>query len=95
VYLASLALLVLLDIPVPRGPVVLGYALATALVAGYGAVHLWRIPPAMRPLFRTRRVGLAPGAVYGAVLIEVITAAVAPAGALPIAIFPRPQTQLA
>jgi hypothetical protein len=86
-YLASAALMVLADIPVPWGPVVLGYALAIALVAGYGAVHLWRMPPETRLLFRTRRVGLALGAVYGAVLIELITAAVTPAGALPFAIF--------
>jgi tetratricopeptide (TPR) repeat protein len=86
-YLASAALMVLADIPVSRGPVVLGYALAIALVAGYGAVQLWRMPPEMRLLFRTRRVGLALGAVYGAVLIELITAAVTPAPALPFAIF--------
>jgi hypothetical protein len=45
------------------------------------------MPPEMRLLFRTRRVGLALGAVYGAVLIELITAAVTPAPALPFAIF--------
>ena len=70
-----------------RWPAVLGYALAIALVTGYGAVQLWRMPPETRLVLPTRRVGLALGALYGAVLIEVITAAVTPAGALPFAIF--------
>jgi hypothetical protein len=72
---------------VSRGPAVLGYALAIALIAGYEAVQLWRLPPEMRLLFRTRRVMLALGAVYGAALIEVITAVVTPAGWLPVALF--------
>ncbi len=89
VLLASCALTIALGtgIPVSRGSAVLGYTLAIALSAGYGAVQLWRMPPETRLLLRTRRVGLALGAFYGAVLIEVITAAVTPAGALPLAIF--------
>jgi len=87
VLLATLALMMLLAIPVPRWPAVLGYMLATALAAGYGAIQLWRMPPEMRLLLRTRRVGLGLAALYGTVLIEVITAAVTPAPALPFAIF--------
>jgi len=85
--LATLTLMILLAIPVPRWPAVLGYMLATALAAGYGAIQLWRMPPEMRLLLRTRRVGLGLAALYGTVLIEVITAAVTPAPALPFAIF--------
>ena len=85
IYLATWALIIALVILVSRWPAVLGYALAIALVAGYGAVQLWRMPPETRLLLRTRRMGLALGVLYGAVLIEVITAAVTPAGALPSA----------
>jgi tetratricopeptide (TPR) repeat protein len=87
VYLASWALMIALDISVSRWPAVLGYALAIALVTGYGAVQLRRMPPEMRLLLRTRRAGLALGALYGAVLIEVITAAVTSAGSWPFVIF--------
>jgi tetratricopeptide (TPR) repeat protein len=89
VYLASwaLAIVIAAGIPVSRRSAVLGYTLAIALITGYGAVQLWRMPPEMRMLLQTRRLGLALGALYGAVLIEVITAAVTPAGALPLAIF--------
>lgn len=86
VLMASLALMIALDIPVSRWPAVLGYTLAIALATGYGAVQLWRMPPETQ-LLRTRRMRLALGALYGAVLIEVITAAVTPAGALPLVIF--------
>ena len=84
--LATLALIIALFIPHARWPAVLGYALATALVTGYRAVQLWRMPPETRLVLRTRRMWLALGALYGAVLIEVITAAVTPAGALPFVI---------
>jgi hypothetical protein len=57
--------------------------MTSALIAGYGAAQLWRMPREMRPLFRTRRVALALGVVYGAILIAMITAAVTPARALP------------
>jgi tetratricopeptide (TPR) repeat protein len=87
VLMASWALAIALNIPVSRGPAVFGYTLAIALIEGYGAVQLWRMPPEMRLLFRTRRVGLALGVLYGAVLIVVITAAVTPAGALPLVIW--------
>jgi tetratricopeptide (TPR) repeat protein len=83
--LATGALIIALSIPQSRWPAVRGYALATAVVTGYGAVQLRRMPPETR-LLRTRRMGLALGALYGAVLIEVITAAVTPAGALPLVI---------
>jgi tetratricopeptide (TPR) repeat protein len=88
VYLASGALLIALQNPVPRRPAVLWYALAIVLVTGYGAVRLWRLPPDTRVLLRTRRVGLALGALYGAVLIEVITVTVASAGSWPFMIAP-------
>jgi hypothetical protein len=45
-------------------------------------MQLWRMPPEMRPLLRTRRVALALGAVYSSILIAVITVAVTPARAL-------------
>jgi hypothetical protein len=45
-----------------------------ALIAGYGAAQLWRMPGEMRPLFRIRRVALALGVVYGAILIAMIGA---------------------
>lgn len=82
-YLAGLALLYLtLATRVSRGTVVIGYTVAAALSAGYAAVQLWRMPPGMRPLLRTRRVALALGSVYGAILIAMITVAAAPARAL-------------
>ena len=87
VYLASCGLMLAVGIPVSRWPAVLGYALAIALVAGYGAVQLWRMPPEMRLLLRTRRAGLAVGALCGVVLIEVLTAAVTSAGSWPFVIF--------
>ena len=87
IYLATWALIIALVILVSRWPAVLGYTLAIALVAGYGAVQLWRMPPETRLLLRTRRMGLALGVLYGAVLIEIITAAVTPAGALPFTMF--------
>jgi tetratricopeptide (TPR) repeat protein len=81
-YAASVALLILLVTPVPPKAAVLGYALVITLVARTGTVQLWRMPPQMRRLFWTRRVGLAMGPVYGAVLFEVIIAAVTPARVL-------------
>jgi tetratricopeptide (TPR) repeat protein len=82
-YLAGLALLYLtLTTRVSRGTVVIGYTVTAALIAGYAAVQLWRMPPEMRPLFRTRRMALALGAVYSAILIAMITVAVTPARAL-------------
>jgi tetratricopeptide (TPR) repeat protein len=89
VYVATLALLYLtLETRMSRGVVVLGYTLGIVLIAGCGAVMLWRMPPELRLLFRTRRVGLALGIIYGAILIELITAAVTPAGALTAAMLP-------
>jgi tetratricopeptide (TPR) repeat protein len=86
VLLATFALLYLtLETYVPRGAVVLGYALATALAGGYGAAQLRQMPPELRLLFRIRRVWLALGVIYGAVLIELIAAAVTPAHALFVA----------
>lgn len=60
----------------------IGYAAAIALIAAFTAVQLWRMPPGMRPLLRTRRVALALGVVYGAILVAIITAAVTPARVL-------------
>jgi tetratricopeptide (TPR) repeat protein len=83
-YIAGLALLYLtLETRVSRGTVVIGYTVAAALSAGYATMQLWRMPPEMRPLLRTRRVALALGAVYSTILIAVITVAVTPARALP------------
>jgi tetratricopeptide (TPR) repeat protein len=87
VSMASWLLAMVLLTSVSRGLAVLGYTVAIALAAGYGAVQLWRMPPEMRLLLRTRRAGLALRALCGAVLIEVITAAVIPAGALPFVIW--------
>ena len=86
-YLAGLALLYLTLIThVSRGAVVIGYTVVAALSAGYAAVQLWRMPPEMRPPVRTRRVALALGAVYSAILIAMITVAVTPARALSAAL---------
>jgi hypothetical protein len=74
--MASWALAIALGISVSRGAAVLGYTLAIALATGYGAVQLWWMPPETRRRLRTRRAGLALGALYGAVLIEGISAAV-------------------
>jgi tetratricopeptide (TPR) repeat protein len=83
-YLASIALLYLtMTTSLSRRTIVMGYTMTIALIAGYGAAQLWRMPREMRPLFRTRRVALALGVVYGAILIAMITAAVTPARALP------------
>lgn len=84
VFLASNALLFLtLMTRASRGAVVLGYVLVIAFTAGYRAVQLRRMPPQTRLLFRTRRVALALGAVYGAIFVALVTAAVIPARALP------------
>ena len=61
----------------------IGCAAAIGLIAVFAGVQLWRMPPGMRPLLRTRRVALALGVVYGAILIAGITAAVTPARVLP------------
>lgn len=80
---ASLWLMALVTMTGPvRIPVVVGYVVIFALSAGFGAVQLLRMPPATQPLFRTRRVALALAVVYGAILIAIIVAAVAPVGAL-------------
>ena len=77
------------DLPVEVGrwssrqPVGIGYTVIVALIAAYGAVQLWRMPPQIRPLLRTRRVALSLGVVYGAVFIAMIAAAVTPANLLP------------
>jgi tetratricopeptide (TPR) repeat protein len=86
VYLASGALGIALAVNGSRWPAVVGFALAIALVTGYAAVQLWRMPPDLRVLLRTRRAGLAVGALYGAVFIEVIAATVTSARALPVAV---------
>jgi tetratricopeptide (TPR) repeat protein len=83
-WVASLAVGYLtLGIGLPRGAAVLGYVVAIALVAGYGAVQLGRLPPELRRLYRTRRKALALGTIYGAILIALIIVAVVPARALP------------
>jgi hypothetical protein len=87
VYLAGWAFVIALSIPVSRWLAMAGYALATALIAGYAAVQLWRMPPQMRLLLRTRRIRLVLGTVCGVVVVELITAAVTPAVALPNVIF--------
>jgi hypothetical protein len=48
-------------------------------------MQLRRMPPELRLLFRTSRVRLALGTIYGAILLEVNTAAGAPARVLPAA----------
>jgi tetratricopeptide (TPR) repeat protein len=84
---ATLALVPLTDTThIARGTIVAGYTVTVLLIAGYGTLQLWRLPPQMRPLFRTRRVRLALGAVFGSILIAVIVAAVTPPGALPFAL---------
>lgn len=83
-YSASTVLLVLIiAVGAPRRPLGIGYAAAIALIAVFAGVQLWRMPPGMRPLLRTRRVALALGVVYGAILIAMITAAGTPARVLP------------
>lgn len=83
-YSASTVLLVLIiAVGAPRRAVGIGYAVTVALIAGYAAVQLWRMPSGMRLLLRTRRVALALGAVYGAIFIAMITASVTPARAQP------------
>ena len=83
-YLASVVLLVLtMAMNAPRRTVGIAYTAAMAVIGGYTAAQLWRMPPEMRPLLRTRRMALALGVVYGAVLIAMITAVVTPARALP------------
>ena len=67
----------------PRRTAGIGYTATIALIAGYGAVQLWRMPPEVRPLLRTRRVALALGVAYCAVVIAMIAAAVTPARVLP------------
>ena len=83
-YTVSCVLLVLtMATSAPRQTVGIGYTVTIALIAGYGAVQLRRMPPEMRPLLQTRRVALAVGVVYGAVFIAMIAAAVTPARVLP------------
>lgn len=79
VFLASFALLYLiLQIRVPRVAAVVVCTVAIALVAGYGVAQFRQMPPELRQLLLTRRVELALGAIYGAFLIELVTAAVVP-----------------
>jgi tetratricopeptide (TPR) repeat protein len=82
-YVGSLALLGLtLTTRVPRGMVVIGYAVIVLLSAGYAALQLRRMPPGARRLLRTRRMTRALSAVNGSLLIALITVAVTPARAL-------------
>lgn len=58
--------------------------IATALLSAVlAAVRLRAMPPAARPLLRSRRVTLAVGVVYGSIIIAIIVAAAVSAGALP------------
>jgi Flp pilus assembly protein TadD len=68
--------------PPPWWPLVTGYVAAVALVAGYGAVQFWRMPRAVRPLLRTRRVWVMAAAVYGFLLAAAVAAAAVPEHAL-------------
>ena len=82
-YTACLALVYLVVEPHAwPGTVVIAYTAAAAFSGSYGAVQLWRMPHEMRPLLRTRRVALALGSVYGAILITMIIVAVTPAHAV-------------
>lgn len=78
----SASLFLTLTVHVSPATVVLVYIVAAALSAGYGAVQPERMPPEMRPLLRTRRMALAMGSVYGAILITIMAVAVTPAHAL-------------
>jgi tetratricopeptide (TPR) repeat protein len=80
--IGSLLLMYLTTIRPTRGPIVIGYAVIVALSAGFGAIQLRRMPPQIRPLFRTRRVRLALAVAYGSILIAVAVAAATPADAL-------------
>lgn len=83
-YMVSSVLLMLtMATSASRRAVGIGYTVTIALIAGYGAAQLWRMPQETRLLLRTRRVALGVGVVYGAVLIAMIAAAVTPARVLP------------
>jgi tetratricopeptide (TPR) repeat protein len=83
VYIVSIVLAELtMTNRVSRRIVVIGYLVTVALIAGGGAVQLWRMPQELGPLLRTRRVALALAAVYGAILVAVVIAVVTPADAL-------------
>jgi tetratricopeptide (TPR) repeat protein len=79
VYAATFVLVyvTLVDTEVPRSAATVGYALAIALTAVYGAARFRQMPPEMRALTHNRRVGLAMSAIFGAALIELITAVAA------------------
>jgi tetratricopeptide (TPR) repeat protein len=86
IYLTSMACLALMYVTtatnLTRAPVVLGFTAIVALSVGLAAVQFLRMPPETRPLFRTGRVARALGLVYGAILLALVVAAVAPARAL-------------
>jgi hypothetical protein len=78
IYLATLATPVLVlvtnNTPYPRPLAVFGFTGIALLGAVLTAVRFRAMPPAGRPLLRSRRVTLAVGVVYGAILIAIIIA---------------------
>jgi Flp pilus assembly protein TadD len=86
IYVASVASFALMYLTttarLTRVSIVLGYVMVIVLSAGFGAVQVWRMPRPARPLFRSWRVALAIGAVYGAICVAGIVAVVTPRAAL-------------
>jgi Flp pilus assembly protein TadD len=87
IYFSSLATFAFLYVTAANHParivIVAGLGAVALLSAGIAAVQLRRMPPEVRPLFRTRRVLGALAVAYAPILYAVLAAAVVPAPALP------------
>jgi Flp pilus assembly protein TadD len=80
---ASLALMYLTTVThITKLVAVLWYATVALLSAGFGAAQFLGMPPETRPLFRSGRIALALGLVYGLILVAMIVVTVVPADAL-------------
>jgi tetratricopeptide (TPR) repeat protein len=66
----------------PRAVAIIGLSMVAVGSAGLVAVRMRRMPPATRPLLRSRRATLAMGIVFGSIVLTVIVAAVTPGTAL-------------
>jgi len=87
IYAASMAAVTVLWLAIltrlTRGQVLAGLTAVALLAPAFGAVLYRRMPPQARPLFRRRRITLALGVTYSALLAAVAITAIIPARALP------------
>jgi tetratricopeptide (TPR) repeat protein len=88
IYFTSLATFAFLYVSASNHParavVVIGLGAVAVVSATIAALQLRRMPPEIRPLFRTRRVLGALTMAYGPILCAVLAAAVLPSWMLPV-----------